>query len=436
MDGRRGDCGECERGDDDDDDADRRCHGDGDVSDANLAPTQYTLTVNSGTGSGSYTAGATVDLVAASAPSGQEFDQWTGDVGTVANVNAATTTMTMPAANATVTATYRAVSAGGTFSFLPTDDAYLQGTTRFNDAYLKVEAGNRVAYLKFNVSGLSGSVGSATLQLRENGDLGSGTLRVYRGSHNSWTETTPDHGERARGERTTGHVYWRGLGRAGGERGCEFADHGRRDLFGDREDGRGRERHLVRVGGKHAPAATHGRDGGGGVGASTYALTVNSGTGSGSYPAGATVDLVAASAPSGQEFDRWTGDVGTVANVNAATTTMTMPTADATVTATYRDSEADPGGVHTHGEQRHGLGQLHCGRDSGPGGGKRALGPGVRPVDGRCGDCGECERGDDDDDDAGRQCHGDGDVSGGQRRWDLQLSADGRRLPAGDDAVQ
>ena len=47
-----------------------------------------------------------------------------------------------------------------------------------------------MAYLKFNVSGLSGSVGSATLQLRENGDLGSGTLRVYRGSHNSWTETS------------------------------------------------------------------------------------------------------------------------------------------------------------------------------------------------------------------------------------------------------
>ena len=150
----------------------------------------YALTVNSGTGSGSYAAGSIVELVAASAPSGQEFDRWTGDVGNVANVNAATTTLTMPAADATVTATYRAASAGGTFSFVPTDDAYLQGTTRFNDAYVKVEAGNRVSYLKFNVSGLSGSVGSATLQLRENGDVGSGTLRVYRGSHNSWTETS------------------------------------------------------------------------------------------------------------------------------------------------------------------------------------------------------------------------------------------------------
>ena len=303
--------------------------------DSEVTPVEYTLTVNSGTGSGSYTAGATVDLVAASAPSGQEFDQWTGDVGTVANVNTATTTMTMPTAEATVTATYRAVSAGGTFSFLPTDDAYLQGTTRFNDAYLKVEAGNRVAYLKFNVSGLSGSVGSATLQLRENGDLGSGTLRVYRGSHNSWTETSLTTANAPWGERTTGHVYWRGLGRAGGERGCEFADHGRRDLFGDREDGRGRERHLVRVGESTRQPRLMVETVGGGVGASTYALTVNSGTGSGSYPAGTTVNLVAASAPSGQEFDRWTGDVGTVANVNVATTTMTMPAVDATVTATY-----------------------------------------------------------------------------------------------------
>jgi hypothetical protein len=69
-------------------------------------PVEYTLTVNSGTGSGSYSAGSSVDLVAASAPSGQEFDRWTGDVGNVANVNAATTTLTMPAADATVTATY------------------------------------------------------------------------------------------------------------------------------------------------------------------------------------------------------------------------------------------------------------------------------------------------------------------------------------------
>jgi hypothetical protein len=78
----------------------------------------------------------------------------------------------------------------GTFSFQATEDAYLQGTTRFNDSTLKVDAGYRVSYLKFAVSGLSGAVQSATLRLQENGDIGSGTLRVLRGSHNNWTETT------------------------------------------------------------------------------------------------------------------------------------------------------------------------------------------------------------------------------------------------------
>jgi hypothetical protein len=149
----------------------------------------FNLTVNSGTGSGSYPSGTTVNLVAAAAPVGQEFDQWTGNTGNVANVAAASTSLTMPAANITVTATYRTVS-GGPLSFQPTDDAYLQGTTRFNDNYLKVEAGSRVSYLKFTVSGLSGPVQSAILRLQENGDVGNGTLRVHRGSHNNWTETT------------------------------------------------------------------------------------------------------------------------------------------------------------------------------------------------------------------------------------------------------
>ena len=207
---------------------------------------------------------------------------------------------------------------------MPTDDAYLQGTTRFNDAYLKVEAGRRVSYLKFNVSGLSGSVGSATLQLRENGDLGSGTLRVYRGSHNSWTETSLSTanapGENGQLGTFTGAVA------AGQVVSVDVSslitgdgiysvivkmDAGGNDIwFGSEESTRKPQLIVETVGG---------------VGTSTYALTVNSGTGSGSYAAGTTVNLVAASAPSGQEFDRWTGDVGTVANVNAATTTLTMP---------------------------------------------------------------------------------------------------------------
>jgi len=86
-----------------------------------------------------------------------------------------------------------------------------------------------------------------------------------------------------------------------------------------------------------------------------YALTVNSGTGSGSYTAGTVVNISANTAPSGQTFDKWTGDVsgvfylnflGTfdgmfmlsgVVDVSATTTTFTLGTTDATITATYKD---------------------------------------------------------------------------------------------------
>ncbi|MDR1734222.1 MAG: InlB B-repeat-containing protein, partial [Oscillospiraceae bacterium] len=65
----------------------------------------YQLTVNSGQGSGRYPAGQVVTITAAAPPTGKLFDCWTG--ATVTNAAAATTTLTMPAANTAVTATYK-----------------------------------------------------------------------------------------------------------------------------------------------------------------------------------------------------------------------------------------------------------------------------------------------------------------------------------------
>jgi len=65
------------------------------------------LTVVSGSGSGSYVPGTIVEIAADAPPGGQIFDQWTGDTGDVDNVLAETTTFTMPAADASVTATYQ-----------------------------------------------------------------------------------------------------------------------------------------------------------------------------------------------------------------------------------------------------------------------------------------------------------------------------------------
>ncbi len=66
----------------------------------------YTLAVTNGTGGGSYTNGRSVAIVAAAPPAWQRFDRWTGDTLGVANVFASTTTISMPATNAALTATY------------------------------------------------------------------------------------------------------------------------------------------------------------------------------------------------------------------------------------------------------------------------------------------------------------------------------------------
>jgi len=72
---------------------------------------------------------------------------------------------------------------------------------------------------------------------------------------------------------------------------------------------------------------------GGRGGGATYTLTVVNGSGSGSYAPGTAVAITANAAPPGQSFLGWTGAV--VQNPSAPTTTLTMPAANLTVTATY-----------------------------------------------------------------------------------------------------
>lgn len=81
-------------------------------------PTSYTLTVNNGGGDGSFTNGTVLTITVDAPPGGQVFDQWTG--ATVANAFAASTTLTMPASDTTVTATYKAAPVA-TMSFTPTN---------------------------------------------------------------------------------------------------------------------------------------------------------------------------------------------------------------------------------------------------------------------------------------------------------------------------
>ena len=74
---------------------------------ATYAPVHYTLTVSGGSGSGSYTNQQRVTITANAAAVGMTFDRWTGDTQHVANVTSSTTTVTMPAQHASLTATYK-----------------------------------------------------------------------------------------------------------------------------------------------------------------------------------------------------------------------------------------------------------------------------------------------------------------------------------------
>lgn len=71
--------------------------------------TKYTVNVSGGSGSGEYAAGSIVAINAYAMSSGQVFDRWTTSTAGVgfADPNAISTTFTMPAANVTITATYK-----------------------------------------------------------------------------------------------------------------------------------------------------------------------------------------------------------------------------------------------------------------------------------------------------------------------------------------
>ncbi|HWD37643.1 MAG TPA: hypothetical protein VG944_02260 [Fimbriimonas sp.] len=78
----------------------------------------------------------------------------------------------------------------------------------------------------------------------------------------------------------------------------------------------------------------------------SYTLTVVNGTGGGKYAAGAVVPISANAPPAGQSFNNWTG--ATVADPNASSTTLTMPSANTTVTANYMTPAVIPYPVTTH----------------------------------------------------------------------------------------
>ncbi|GAG33691.1 unnamed protein product, partial [marine sediment metagenome] len=215
---------------------------------ATYADKTWTLTVNNGTGDGSYVVGSVQGITADTAPSGQEFDDWTGDVTGIADVNDPTTTITMPYADAEITATYVDETWTLTVNSGTGDGSYVVATV------VDIDADAPASGKQFD-EWIGDTAGIASVTTADT------------------TLTMP------------------------------YADAEITATYEDISGG--------------------------------YTLTVNSGTGDGDYSESMVVDIDADIAPSGMFFDTWTGDTGNISDVNDPSGTLTMPASDQEITATY-----------------------------------------------------------------------------------------------------
>jgi len=108
---------------------------------ATFSSIQYNLIVIGGSGGGTYSAGTEVRIQADDPAEGKMFDKWTGDTTYVADVNSASTTVTMPAADVSLTATYTDLSpvtytltvrsTGASNVFITSSPSGFEGTTDY-----------------------------------------------------------------------------------------------------------------------------------------------------------------------------------------------------------------------------------------------------------------------------------------------------------------
>ena len=90
------------------------------------------------------------------------------------------------------------------------------------------------------------------------------------------------------------------------------------------------------------------------VNENSYPLTVSNGSGDGTILEGLTAYIIAETAPAGQHFENWTtSDGGSFGDSNTATTTYTMPSNTAEVTANYRLNDSDGNNLNDAWETAH-----------------------------------------------------------------------------------
>ena len=142
----------------------------------------FTVTVNSGTGDGAFAEGTQVVVRADTPLVGETFAAWTGDIAALADPNSPVTTLTVPAAAVTITATYRA-SAMSVSLFSSSTTAFGRGATI--SGVVNDPQGDSVTY---DVIGPNGSATATGLTASMNPDTGAFAARVF-------DNTLPDSGQ-------------------------------------------------------------------------------------------------------------------------------------------------------------------------------------------------------------------------------------------------
>ena len=290
--------------------------------------TSYALTVNSGSGTGNYAAGATVTVTANAPQSGYQFAGWTGATSALANPSAATTTLTMPAAATSITATYSAIptyaltvnsgTGGGTYAAgtvvtvtanAPQSGYQFAGWTGATSALANPSASTTTLTMPAAATSITATysqTGATTYALSVTN--GSGGGNYVAGTVVTITANAAPSGYQFAGW-TEAYGGTGVLGNASAST-TTFTTSAA----------------VATVTATYTP-----------VGGTTYSLTVSGGTGSGSYPAGTIVTITANAPPNGSQFVRWLGASSplVLGDADSSTTTITMPPVATTVTSSY-----------------------------------------------------------------------------------------------------
>jgi hypothetical protein len=289
----------------------------------------YLLTVNSGTGGGTYTEGTVVSISANTSGSGDVFDKWTGDSAYIANINLPNTAFVMPSHAAVVTATY--IDQGeDTFTLKVNEgtgsDDYLPGTV-VDIAANKPSSGMIFDGWIGNTANIENINLPNTTIVMPFSDTEITATYIDQGSH-EYTLTVTDG--------TGGGSYLPGTVVA------ISADISGSGVVFDKWIG-----DTANIANIFLPNTTIYTP----FYAATvvaiykvkaspivnYPLIVTGGSGDGSYPPGTCVSIIADTATSGAGliFDKWTGQTARVTNIHQSETTLLMPFSTATVIATY-----------------------------------------------------------------------------------------------------